>query len=188
MATKGCDWLLPLPRNPGQYRSVECLRATLAAIVAPHFAPPQPALGRLGSHDANPRAMDSRSTRFTSLSYWSASSPIIQGRSRMRKRACTDLCGGQSVRVVPTASRATGFCWNQVLVFVQKPRERSSGFHRCSTSKLLKLAWVSADTVNPTYPSVNLLSCAAPTCRPSTKIVISSPISCTASCASVCDT
>ena len=28
----------------------------------------------------------------------------IQGKSRMRQRACTDLCGGRSVMVVPTAT------------------------------------------------------------------------------------
>ena len=32
------------------------------------------------------------------------SPPIIRGRSRMRKRARTDLCGGRSVMVVPTAT------------------------------------------------------------------------------------
>src|SRR5439155_25134219 len=34
----------------------------------------------------------------------SASTPFILGKSRMRKRACTDLCGGRSVMVVPTAT------------------------------------------------------------------------------------
>ena len=33
-----------------------------------------------------------------------ASSPLIQGGSRMRKSARTDLCGGRSVMIVPTAS------------------------------------------------------------------------------------
>jgi hypothetical protein len=28
----------------------------------------------------------------------------IRGKSRMRKRACTDLCGGRSAMVVPTAT------------------------------------------------------------------------------------
>jgi hypothetical protein len=30
--------------------------------------------------------------------------PMIHGKSRMRKRARTDLCGGRSVMVVPTAT------------------------------------------------------------------------------------
>jgi len=30
--------------------------------------------------------------------------PLILGKSRMRKRACTDLCGGRSAMVVPTAT------------------------------------------------------------------------------------
>jgi len=33
-----------------------------------------------------------------------ASPPLIQDKSRMRKRACTDLCGGRSAMVVPTAT------------------------------------------------------------------------------------
>ena len=33
-----------------------------------------------------------------------ASRLLIQGKSRMRKRACTDLCGGRSAMVVPTAT------------------------------------------------------------------------------------
>jgi hypothetical protein len=33
-----------------------------------------------------------------------ASPPAIHGKSRMRKRACTDLCGGRSAMVVPTAT------------------------------------------------------------------------------------
>src|SRR5438067_8289402 len=36
----------------------------------------------------------------------SASPPDIQGKSRMRKRARTDLCGGRSAMVVPTATCA----------------------------------------------------------------------------------
>jgi hypothetical protein len=34
-----------------------------------------------------------------------ASPLLIQGKSRMRKRACTDLCGGRSAMVVPTATK-----------------------------------------------------------------------------------
>jgi len=37
-----------------------------------------------------------------------ASPLLIQGKSRMRKRACTDLCGGRSAMVVPTATRGSG--------------------------------------------------------------------------------
>ena len=33
-----------------------------------------------------------------------ASPPFIHGKSRMRKRACTDLRGGRSAMVVPTAT------------------------------------------------------------------------------------
>jgi hypothetical protein len=33
-----------------------------------------------------------------------ASPPLILGKSRVRKRARTDLCGGRSAMVVPTAT------------------------------------------------------------------------------------
>ncbi len=32
--------------------------------------------------------------------------PLIHDKSRMRRRACTDLCGGRSAMVVPTATVA----------------------------------------------------------------------------------
>ena len=35
-----------------------------------------------------------------------ASTPLILRKSRMRRRARTDLCGGRSVMVVPTATKA----------------------------------------------------------------------------------
>jgi hypothetical protein len=42
--------------------------------------------------------------REASLSYWLALTPFILQKSRMRKRACTDLCGGRSAMGVPTAT------------------------------------------------------------------------------------
>src|SRR5215472_13860200 len=44
MATKGCDWLLPIPRGPWKHRSVECLRAKIAAFVVAYSASPQSAI------------------------------------------------------------------------------------------------------------------------------------------------
>jgi hypothetical protein len=41
---------------------------------------------------------------FCILILTSASTPFILGKSRMRKRAGTDLCGGRSAMVVPTAT------------------------------------------------------------------------------------
>src|SRR5947209_7225098 len=41
---------------------------------------------------------------FCILILWLASPLRIPGKSRMRKRARTDLCGGRSVMVVPTAT------------------------------------------------------------------------------------
>src|SRR5258708_4336359 len=34
--------------------------------------------------------------------------PLIHDKSRMRRRACTDLCGGRSAMVVPTATVIVG--------------------------------------------------------------------------------
>jgi hypothetical protein len=42
--------------------------------------------------------------RDVSLSHWLALTPFILQKSRMRKRARTDLCGGRSAMVVPTAT------------------------------------------------------------------------------------
>jgi len=36
---------------------------------------------------------------------WVALTPFILQKSRMRKRARTDLCGGRSAMIVPTATR-----------------------------------------------------------------------------------
>jgi hypothetical protein len=41
---------------------------------------------------------------FSILILWTAFSPLIQGGSRMRRRARTDLCGGRSAMLVPTAT------------------------------------------------------------------------------------
>ncbi len=41
---------------------------------------------------------------FCILILWLASPLRIPGKSRMRKRARTDLCGGRSAMVVPTAT------------------------------------------------------------------------------------
>jgi len=44
------------------------------------------------------------SVREARLSYWLALSPLILQKSRMRRRARTDLCGLRSVMGVPTAT------------------------------------------------------------------------------------
>src|SRR5216684_5242453 len=37
--------------------------------------------------------------------------PLIHDKSRMRRRACTDLCGGRSAMVVPTATVIQKWLW-----------------------------------------------------------------------------
>src|SRR6185437_5805248 len=105
MAAKGCERLLPLPCGPGKHRPVECLRATSAATVVAHSPPPQSTTRRVGSVPPDLHAVAASSTCSASLSYSSFFSPLIQGGSRMRKSARTDLCGGRSVMIVPTASK-----------------------------------------------------------------------------------
>jgi hypothetical protein len=58
----------------------------------------------------------SRQNGFQSLASYililcSALTPVIRGRSRMRKSARTDLCGGRSVMIVPTATATVSQRW-----------------------------------------------------------------------------
>lgn len=69
MATKGCEWLLPLPCGPGKHRPVEYLRTTLAAIVAAPSTPSQSTTNVVDPDHPDLQAVDSRPTRFASLSY-----------------------------------------------------------------------------------------------------------------------
>jgi hypothetical protein len=53
--------------------------------------------------------------------------PLIHGKSRMRKRARTDLCGGRSVMIVPTATVdrvAKLSCWKIAIVLVEDFRRK----------------------------------------------------------------
>ena len=47
---------------------------------------------------------------------WVALTPFILQKSRMRKRARTDLCGGRSAMIVPTASVPSMFDSSKVKV------------------------------------------------------------------------
>src|SRR5437660_11827329 len=69
MATKGGERLLPLPCGPGKHRPVECLRTTLAAIVAAHSTPSQSTTNVVEPDNPDLQAVDSSPTRFASLSY-----------------------------------------------------------------------------------------------------------------------
>ena len=70
---------------------------------------------------------------FCILTLWLASPLCIPGKSRMRKRARTDLCGGRSAMVVPTAtaeSIARGGCFS-----VLSPRQAVAVEPRVLVSK-----------------------------------------------------
>src|SRR6476620_2401240 len=71
MAAKGCERLSPIPCGPGQHRPVECLRATVAALVVAQSTPPQSATCAVGSAPTDLHPVASSSTRFASLSYCS---------------------------------------------------------------------------------------------------------------------
>ena len=53
-----------------------------------------------------------------------ASTPFILGKSRMRKRARTDLCGGRSAMIVPTATVGAQDHWT---VFSQRQVSQALG-------------------------------------------------------------
>src|SRR5580700_2451208 len=101
MAAKGCDRLLPLPCGPGEYRPVECLRATVAALVVAHSTPPQSATHAVGSGNPDLPAMDASPTRSASLSY----GPLSRQSAKVGA-VCVDALvrGGRSVMIVPTAT------------------------------------------------------------------------------------
>ena len=65
--------------------------------------------------------------REASLSRWLALTPFILQKSRMRRRARTDLCGGRSAMGVPTATIT-----ERNLRLADHP----SGMLRCSFSEL----------------------------------------------------
>src|ERR1017187_6427644 len=59
-----------------------------------------------------------------------ASTPLILRKSRMRRRARTDLCGGRSVMIVPPAT-----------VIRRRTLERIGGFRRTRREIVQKSAW-----------------------------------------------
>ena len=64
----------------------------------------------------------------------SASPPVIQGKSRMRQPARTDLCGGRPAMVVPTATRSLAkYSWGRIY-----PAADFSPLHRS------RIAWAKA--------------------------------------------
>ena len=46
---------------------------------------------------------------------WVALTPFVLQKSRMRKRARTDLCGGRSAMIVPTATSGGANCGRRML-------------------------------------------------------------------------
>ena len=63
---------------------------------------------------------------------WVALTPFILQKSRMRKRARTDLCGGRSAMIVPTATKWRCQCGCRMLLGSSLPH---AGFGTIKTSR-----------------------------------------------------
>ena len=105
MASEGRAGLLPIPCCARQHRSVTRLRG----VALPLVAACSESVAVNGAGAMGPSQPDSWTAGFLHPAFCipiptSASTPLIQGKSRMRKCARTDLCGGRSAMVVPTAS------------------------------------------------------------------------------------
>src|ERR1035437_8922501 len=105
MAPEGCAGILPIPRSSREHDAVADLQTSRVPAMAECSGPPQPARrDALGTFYPSLEPMDSSPPRSCTPSPMHASTPLILRKSRMRRRARTDLCGGRSVMVVPTAT------------------------------------------------------------------------------------
>src|SRR5215831_6497217 len=104
MATKGCDWLLSLSRCPRKHRSVECLWATIAPLVAAYLVSPQSATCALGSAHSNLRSLASSPTRSASLSRRTFSRHSSKVGAVCVEALVRICAGGGQRMIVPTAS------------------------------------------------------------------------------------
>ena len=90
---------------PGQYRSAAHLQTARQSTVAQRSGSSQPTREEeVGDTDSGLRKVDTTTPNPASLSLTPASTPLILHKSRMRRRARTDLSGGRSVMSVPTGS------------------------------------------------------------------------------------
>ena len=78
-----------------------------------------------------PEPMDSKTPRSASLSDGSLCRYRIPGKSRMRKRARTDLCGGRSAMVVPTATVETDGHGGATIIWPGETEAGSAGTQPC---------------------------------------------------------
>src|ERR1039458_1185002 len=105
MAPEGCAGILPIPRSSREHDAVAHLQTSRVPAMAECSGPPQPARrDALGTFYPSLEPMDSSTPRSCTPIPMHASTPLILRKSRMRRRARTDLCGGRSVMVVPTAT------------------------------------------------------------------------------------
>ncbi len=105
MAPEGCAGILPIPRSSREHDAVAHLQTPRVPAMAECSGPPQPArTDALGTFYPSLEPVDSSSPAFCTPIPMHASTPLILRKSRMRRRARTDLCGGRSAMVVPTAT------------------------------------------------------------------------------------
>ena len=104
MASDGGAGLLPISRCPRELGSVARLLAARLQALAECFSSSQSTRpGALGTSVPHPVPVDLNPAFCIPIPMF-ASPPLILGKSRVRKRARTDLCGGRSAMVVPTAT------------------------------------------------------------------------------------
>ena len=76
--------------------------------------------------------------REASLSRWLALTPFILQKSRMRRRARTDLCGGRSAMGVPTAPLSRRFSPSLALFSYCRPHANNTWSQRVILSDVNK--------------------------------------------------
>ena len=104
MASEGRAGLLPIPRCARQHRQLRVFSRRACRLWRSVLVR-RSQRAQVGWDRLNPCSTGGfRNPVFCTLIPTSALTPSILGKSRMRKRARTDLCGGRSAMVVPTAT------------------------------------------------------------------------------------
>src|SRR5258708_17178929 len=105
MASEGRAGLLPIPCSSREHDAATHLQASRVQAMAECSGPPQPArTDASGTSHSDLEPVDPSPPAFCTPIPMHASTPLILRKSRMRRRARTDLCGGRPVMVVPTAT------------------------------------------------------------------------------------
>ena len=105
MASEGGHWLLPIPCCSREYRSVAHLQTARQSALAERLGSSQPTRKEeVGVPDSGLQQVDTHTPKSCIPTLMPASTPLILHKSRMRRRARTDLSGGRPVMSVPTGT------------------------------------------------------------------------------------